>query len=70
MKDRLEPGTRVSIVNSHNEIMIRGDLYVVFAYVHECTVIGRDDHDEVIFGIMDNSVIEPFYAPTGPPTDD
>ena len=64
----LSPGTRVVLVLD-GEIVTRGDLYVVFAYVDTYTVVGSDDEGETAFGIFDAECVEPYHAPPGPAGD-
>lgn len=62
------PGTRVVLV-SDGEIVMRGDIYVVFAYLDSYTLIGMDDEDDATFGIYDVDCVESYHAPAGPEDD-
>jgi len=61
----LRPGTRVVFV-SDGQIVVRGNLFVVFAYPATYAVIGKDDDDETTFGVFDAQCVEAFHAPSGP----
>ena len=62
------PGTRVVLV-SDGEIVMRGYICVIFAYLDSYTLIGRDDEDDAMFGIYDVDCVEPYHAPVGPEDD-
>ena len=61
----MEPGTRVVLRQDDNTLII-GELYVVFNYMTQCTVIGTDSGGETLFGIFEIDSIEPYSAPQGP----
>ena len=61
----LSPGTRVVLV-SDGEIVTRGNLCVVFAYVDSYAIAGRDDDGDTVMGVFDAECVEPYHAPPGP----
>jgi len=61
----IKPGTRV-VITHNDKIVVRGNLYIVFSYIDDCTVIGTDDNEEYMFGLMNFSELEPYHPPQGP----
>jgi hypothetical protein len=61
----IDPGTRV-VVTHNDQIIVRGELYIVFSYINYYTVIGTTDYHKYMFGIMDASVLQPYHPPQGP----
>jgi hypothetical protein len=62
---KMDPGTRV-VVTHNDQIVVKGELYIVFSYINDYTVIGTNDDHEYMFGIMDASVLQPYHPPQGP----
>lgn len=61
----LAPGTRVVLV-ARDDIVMSGELYVVFVYDNSYTLIGRDNDGDTAFGIYEAQCVEPYHAPQGP----
>jgi len=61
----LAPGTRVVLV-AGGDIVMSGELYVVFDYDDSYTLIGRDNDGDTAFGIYEAQSVEPYHAPQGP----